>query len=78
VTRRRETQDTCRILVRKLLGKRKDNIKMDLRDTGCEDRRWMEVAEDRVQQPARHNVNYIKMLLTTFGSHAPYFSVFES
>jgi hypothetical protein len=32
----------------KLRG-RAENIKMDLRETGCEDVSWMELAEDRVQ-----------------------------
>jgi DNA polymerase III delta prime subunit len=26
-----------------------DNIKMDLREIGCEDGRWLEVAEERIQ-----------------------------
>jgi len=27
---------------------REDNIKMDLMDTRCDDRRWMELAQNRV------------------------------
>jgi hypothetical protein len=27
-----------------------DNIKRELKETGCEDRRWMKLAQNRVQQ----------------------------
>jgi hypothetical protein len=27
----------------------KDNVKSDLKETGCESRRWMELAKDHVQ-----------------------------
>jgi hypothetical protein len=32
--------------------RREGNIKMDLRETGCENGRWMELAQDRVQWQA--------------------------
>jgi hypothetical protein len=32
------------------------NLKFDLRETGCEDGRWMELAEDRAQR--YHSINY--------------------
>jgi hypothetical protein len=47
----------CRNLVAKTFGKhltqsrrrREDNIKMDLRVGGCEDVKWLELAQDRVE-----------------------------
>jgi hypothetical protein len=50
----KETRNAYRILVGKPSGKCplgrtkrwEDNMKMDLRDTGCEDQRWMKLAQD--------------------------------
>ena len=50
-----------RVLVRKPEGKRplgrprlrwEDNIKMDLREVGCDPGKWIDFAEDRDQQQA--------------------------
>ena len=56
VARMGERRDLCRVLVGKLEGKRplgrprlrwEDNIKMDLQEVGCEDRDWIDAAQDR-------------------------------
>jgi hypothetical protein len=38
--------------LRRLRRKCEGNIKMDVRDMGCENGRWMELAEDHVQWQA--------------------------
>jgi transposase len=59
-----ETSNTYRILVGKPEGKRPpgrprrrwvDNIKMDLGETGCDGRDWIELAQDRDQWRALVN-----------------------
>ena len=51
-------QNSCRVLVGKPEGKRllgrprhrwEDNIKMDLREAGCDPGEWRDLAEDRDQ-----------------------------
>ena len=51
-------RNVCTVLVRKAEGKRplgrprhrwEDNIKMDLREVGCDPRDWITLAEDRDQ-----------------------------
>jgi hypothetical protein len=46
-------KDACRILVGKPRGRQKrrkeGDIKMDLTEMCCEEGRWMELAQDRVQ-----------------------------
>jgi hypothetical protein len=50
VARIQETRNACSILVGKPVVRKWDNnIKMDLREICCEDGRWMELAQDRVQ-----------------------------
>jgi hypothetical protein len=43
------TQDTCPFTFEFPLLADLNNINVYLRDTGCEDGRWMELAQDRVQ-----------------------------
>jgi len=59
VARMGEGRGVYRVLAGRPEGKRppgrprrrwEDNIKMDLRETGCEDGRWMELPQDCVQQ----------------------------
>ena len=51
-----QSRNTYRVLVGKPEGKRplgrprrrwEDNIKMDLREVGCDPREWIDLAEDR-------------------------------
>jgi transcription termination factor 2 len=58
VARMGQGRGVYRVLVRKLEGKRplgrprrrwKDNIKMDLRQTGIDGANWIQLAQDRVQ-----------------------------
>ncbi|KAJ4429771.1 hypothetical protein ANN_21975 [Periplaneta americana] len=53
-----ESRNACRVLVGRPEGKRRlwrprrrweDNIKMDLREVGCDDREWINLAQDRDQ-----------------------------
>ena len=54
----REEYNACRVLVRKPDGKRplgrprrrrEDNIRMDLREVGCDPGEWIDLGEDRDQ-----------------------------
>ena len=58
VARMEKSRNACRVLVGKLVGKRplvrprrrwEDNIKMDLREMGCEPGDWIDLSEDRDQ-----------------------------
>ena len=58
VARMEQSRNAYRVLVRKPEGKRplgrprrrwEDNIKMDLREVGCDPGEWMDIAEDRDQ-----------------------------
>ena len=58
VARMVQSRNACRVLVGKPEGKRtsrrprrrwKDNIKIDLRELGCDPRDWIALVEDRVQ-----------------------------
>jgi hypothetical protein len=64
VARMWEKSNACRILVGKPQGKRPlgrprrrwvDNIKMDLRETGCDGMDWIDLAQDRDQWRALVN-----------------------
>ena len=57
-TRMKQSRNAYRVLVGKPWGKRPlgrsrrrwdDNIKMDLREVGCDSGEWMDLAEDRDQ-----------------------------
>jgi hypothetical protein len=41
-----------------------DNIKLDLREIGCEDRRWIELAQDYVQWWAVVLCSIARVLIT--------------
>jgi hypothetical protein len=65
VARMGETKNTYRILVGKQEGKRPlgrprrryvDNIKMELRETGCDGMDWIELVQDRDQWRALVNL----------------------
>ena len=52
-----QSRNAYRVLVGKPEGKRQrrrwvDNIKIDLREVGCEPREWIDLAEDRDQWQA--------------------------
>ena len=58
VARMEQSRNACRVLVGKPEGKRllgrpkrrwEDNIKMDLREVGCDPGEWIDLAEDRGQ-----------------------------
>ena len=58
VARMEQSRNAYRVLVRKPEGKRlsgrprcrwEDNIKMDLREVGCDPGEWIDLAEDRYQ-----------------------------
>ena len=61
VARMEQSRNAYRVLVRKPEGKRplerprrrwEDNSKMDLREVGCNPGEWIDLAEDRDQEPA--------------------------